>query len=155
MHRPYVVRLSDGSSPGHLADFGQALGRLGINLRGIGGAEWQGAGVVAVLVDDSQNGDLEAFLNREKYDWTFGDGVEIELNDEPGALGNAARRLADRGINIIIVLVSGGRGGRSLVTLGVPDGQGSDAEKALHELTLAHLACEDHHHEAAETAAAV
>jgi hypothetical protein len=58
--------------------------------------------------------------------------VSASLEDRPGTLGAAARRLADRGINIEVILPTGMQGNRISVAFGVDDAAG--AREALGEL---------------------
>lgn len=58
--------------------------------------------------------------------------VAAVLEDRPGTLGEAARRLADRGINVEVVMPTSIQGGRISVAFGVDDPAG--AREALGEL---------------------
>ena len=55
MHKQVSSLLSDGGSPGKLAEYTQIIADKGGNIRSIGGAEWAGTGAVAVLLDDMTN----------------------------------------------------------------------------------------------------
>ena len=90
--------------PGTMADMGEALGNAGINIEGVCGFPCEGAGVLHVLVEDAagaraalEAAGLEVRAERPVL------VVEIEDADRPGALGAAARRAADAGVNVDLV----------------------------------------------------
>jgi len=58
--------------------------------------------------------------------------VSAELDDQPGSLGAAARRLAEKGVNIEALIPTGMQGSRVSVAFGVNDG--AVAREALGEL---------------------
>jgi hypothetical protein len=136
MHKPVLASLStNGMTPGHLAAIGEALGSADINIGAVGGAEWEGNGAVALLLDHRKgedNSEEAARIIRDAgYQAVVIFSVTAELDNAPGALGRAARRLADANINIASILVVGVRGPRALVNFGVAEGDLDAARSAL------------------------
>lgn len=126
--RAFIVKLEN--RPGTLAALGEALGERGINITGLSGTSWDGDGALAVITND----DAGARAVLEDHDLTYRDCeiVSASLEDKPGSLGAAARRLADRGVNIELVMTTGVQGTRITVAIGVDDPAG--AREALGEL---------------------
>jgi hypothetical protein len=117
MHQQLSSLLAAGGSPGQLAKFARQLAERGVNIRAIGGSEWDHQGAVATLIDNDVDGD-------ELTDWLAGQGyptrlihaAEAVLPDEPGSLATAAERIGD--LNILTVLVADTHGGVGLVSFG-------------------------------------
>lgn len=93
--------------PGTLAELGEAAGSAGVNLGGICGFPSEGRAVIHVLVED-------AAAARQAFE---GAGLEVrgeqevlvvDIEDRPGALGEAARKVADAGANIEVVYLATG-----------------------------------------------
>ena len=134
MHKPVLASLStDGRSPGHLAKIGAALGAVDINIAAIGGAEWQGSGAVALLLDHPKGQDnseaAASAIRGAGYEAEVISGVTVELENRAGELGRAAGKLGD--INIASILVVGVRGPRALVSFGVAPADEQAARDAL------------------------
>jgi hypothetical protein len=101
-----TVTLED--RPGELARLGEALGGAGINIEGLCGIGMAGRGVIHVLVED-------AAVARPALE---GAGIAVEAEadalvsvmsaqaDTPGALGMAARAVADAGVNIVAMYLA-------------------------------------------------
>lgn len=93
--------------PGTLADFGEALGRAGINIDGICGFPCEGKGVLHVLVEDAagarsalEEAGIEVTGEREV--------IVVEVEDRPGTLGNMARKFANAGVNVDLGYLASG-----------------------------------------------
>ena len=137
MHRQ-VASLISTSSPGRLAKLGTALGARGINIATTGGAEWKHHGPVTLMIHDDwgaePHNDLGGFADvmaDEGFPWLVFRTIEVELADEPGALGGAAAALGD--INVYAVTLLDGSAGRALVGLGVRPSQVAEAIFRLRE----------------------
>ncbi|NUR05372.1 MAG: ACT domain-containing protein [Nocardioidaceae bacterium] len=97
----YDVTVILDDRPGELARLGEVAGAAGVNLDGFAAFTGEGRGVVHILVDDDR---LEAL--RDALDQAAMGVVEarevfvVSVADEPGALGELARRLADANVNI-------------------------------------------------------
>jgi hypothetical protein len=126
--RAFIVKLEN--RPGALAELGEALGERGINISGVAGTTWDGDGAIALITND----DAGARSVLEDRDLTYRDCevVSAGLEDKPGALGAAARRLADRGVNVEVIMPTGVQGTRITVAFGVDDPAG--AREALGEM---------------------
>jgi hypothetical protein len=97
----YDVTVILDDRPGELARLGEVAGAAGVNIDGFAAFTGEGKGVVHVLVAD------EALETLRKAFSTAGIGVAderevfvVNVANEPGALGETARRLADANVNI-------------------------------------------------------
>ena len=91
-----TVYLED--QPGTLAAMGETLGNAGINMEGMCGFPCEGRGVLHVLVDDAAG----ARSALEGAGIEVGEAREVivmDIEDQPGAFGAIARKIADEGIN--------------------------------------------------------
>src|SRR4029079_11727978 len=127
MHRQ-VASLLSTSSPGRLAKLGTALGARGIDIATTGGAEGKHHGPVTLMIKDDwgaepQNdvGGFAAVMAQEELPWLIFRTIEVELRDEPGALGAAATALDD--INVYAVTVLESEGDKTSIGLGVRPSQ--------------------------------
>ena len=115
--RAFIVKLPN--RPGSLAALGEAFGERGINLSGLSGVSWEADGSIAIITNDDAG--ARALLEERGIEFRDVDVVSASLPDRPGALGRAARALADRGINIDVIMPTGVQGGRISVAIGVSD----------------------------------
>jgi hypothetical protein len=113
--RAFIVRLAN--RPGTLADLGEALGQRGINITGLSGTTWEGEGAIAVITNDDAG--ARAVLEDRGLTYRDCEVVSAGLEDTPGTLGSAARRLADRGVNVELIMTTGVQGKRITVAFGV------------------------------------
>jgi len=100
MAKDLTVILED--RPGTLADLGEALGNAGINIDGMCGFPCEGKGVIHILVEDAAEarralGDVGLEVSSER------DVLLIEAEDRPGTLGEAARKIANSGVNVNLI----------------------------------------------------
>ena len=102
---PTDLTIILSNRPGTIADASQALGNAGINIDGFCGFPCEGVGVFHVLVNDAaaalraaQDAGFEVRDEREV--------VVVDIEDRPGALGELARRIADRGVNVDLVYLA-------------------------------------------------
>ncbi|MGH2957268.1 MAG: ACT domain-containing protein [Solirubrobacterales bacterium] len=96
---PKDLTLIVEDRPGTLADLGEATGRAGINIEGLCAMAGDGRGFIHILVEDA------AAARKALEDAGFGvaderDAVVVDLNDKPGAMGEAVRDLAEAGVSI-------------------------------------------------------
>jgi hypothetical protein len=91
--------------PGTLAALGEALGSADVNVEGVCGVRIEGQGIVHVLVEDAaaarsaiEQAGLQVREEREV--------VVVDVEDRPGALGQAARRIAAAGGNLDLVYLA-------------------------------------------------
>lgn len=98
---PYDVMVILDDSPGELARLGEVSGAAGVNLDGFAAFTGDGRGVVHVLVSDDGLDLLRAALYRAGMPIVDEREVlVVNVSDEPGAMGELARRLAEAGVNI-------------------------------------------------------
>jgi len=115
--RAFIVELAN--RPGSLASVAEALGARGINITGTAGATAGDHGSLALTADDEDG----ARSTLQANGWTFRevDMVVARTDHQPGALGKAARRLADAGVNIETMFVIGADDGKADIAFGVGD----------------------------------
>jgi hypothetical protein len=147
MHRQ-VASLLSTSSPGRLAKLGNALGARGIDIATTGGAEWKHHGPFTLMIKDDwgaepQNdvGGFAEVMAQEEFPWLIFRTIEVEMRDEPGALGAAAAALGD--INIYAVTVLPGQGDKAMIGLGV---RPSQVVEAIRRLRAAGFKVQRRHH---------
>ena len=107
------------NEPGALANMGEALGEMGINMEGICGLPMGNESVVHVLVED----DTTAQWALEKAGFKVQaarDVLVLDINNiagKPGTGGKLARKLGNAGINIDLVYMAE----NNRIVLGVDD----------------------------------
>ena len=119
--------------PGALADLAEAIGQRGINITGIAGSTWDSAGAIALITNDDSG--TRSVLDERGADYRETELVAAAMEDRPGTLGDAARRLADRGVNIEAIVPTGMQGSRVTVAFAVDDV--SAAREALGDMAMA------------------
>jgi len=126
--RAFIVRLEN--RPGSLADVTEALGERGINISAVSGMTWDEGGGLGLITNDEAG--TRSVLDDRGADYREIELVSAELDDQPGSLGAAARRLAQKGVNIEALIPTGMQGPRVSVAFGVKDA--AVAREALGEL---------------------
>jgi len=116
--RAFIIKLEN--RPGALADLGEALGERGVNITGLSGMTWdvEGGGLGLITNDDDAT---RTVLEDRNADYREVELISAAIEDRPGALGAAARRLAARDVNIETVIPTGMQGGRVTIAFGVDD----------------------------------
>jgi hypothetical protein len=98
---PYDVTVILDNQPGELARLGEVAGAAGVNIDGFAAFTGEGKGVVHVLVADDRLDTLrDAFTDAGMPVADAREVFVVSVADEPGALGEMGRRLADAGVNI-------------------------------------------------------
>jgi len=115
--RAFIVNLEN--RPGELASLGEALGERGINISGIAGTAWDSSGAIGLITNDDSG--TRAVLDDKGIAHRDVEIVSAGLEDRPGSLGDAARRLADAGVNVELLMPTGMQGNRITVAFGVSD----------------------------------
>jgi hypothetical protein len=96
-YKDFVLIPDD--EPGVIARIGKALGDAEINIEAISAFTGQGKGLVHILVRNPAA--AQDALDRAGFEVRAArDVLVLDMSDEPGLLGAAAKRLADEGINI-------------------------------------------------------
>ena len=83
---------------GLLADVCEALHGSGVNITSLSAYERDGIG--KFLMVTSNNAEAAKALSRLNADYVEKPVLEIEMSNEPGALEDAARTMAEAGINV-------------------------------------------------------
>jgi hypothetical protein len=124
----FLVEVPD--KPGSLAGLSAALADRGINIAGIAAATCGGTGTIGLITNDEET--TRSVLSGRGDTFRETDLVSATLENKPGTLANATRRLADAGINIDFVTPSGMEGNKLTLALGVDNAE--SARQALGEL---------------------
>ena len=85
---------------GELARLGEALGQAGINVDGMCAVTSAGAGTIHLLVEDAGGARTALAAAGISVDSEHEVLVVEAIEDQPGALGEIARRVADAGVNL-------------------------------------------------------
>lgn len=93
---------------GELARIAEAIAAKNINITAISGATGTSSGNIAVLTADEAG--TRAALQGAGCSFREMEVTEIPLPNVPGSLANAARRLADGGVNIEALVLTGMQG---------------------------------------------
>jgi hypothetical protein len=103
MAKDLTVVLED--RPGTLAALGEAVGAADVNIEAVCGMRVEGQGVVHILVEDAATAraaiEQAGLQVREERDVAV-----VDIDDRPGALGEAARRIAAAGGNLDLVYLA-------------------------------------------------
>jgi hypothetical protein len=126
--RAFIVNLDN--RPGELASLGEALGERGINISAIAATTGDGTGSIGLITNDDAG--TRAVLEDRGISHRDVQVVSAGLEDRPGSLGEAARRLGDAGVNIELLMPTGMQGNRITVAFGVSDADA--ARSALGDL---------------------
>ncbi len=96
------------NQPGTLADMGETLGKMGINMEGICGFPLKNEGIIHILVEDDtttrwalENEGFEVRAVREVLVLDIGN-----IAGKPGTGGKMARKIGKAGINIDLVYLA-------------------------------------------------
>ena len=105
------------SKPGVLANVADALGKAGVNIEGICAVETAGRGKIRLLVSDAAK--AETALKAAKIRCGREEAISVSLENRPGALAEAAQKLAQAKVNIKCVYATTGGAGPVAVILTV------------------------------------
>jgi hypothetical protein len=129
--RAFIIQAEN--RPGELADLAEAIGQRGINITGVAGSTSKSTGAIALITNDDSG--TRSVLDERGANYREADLVAAGMEDRPGTLGAAARRLADRGVNIEAIVPTGMQGGRVTVAFAVDDVNA--AREALGDMAMA------------------
>ena len=103
----FLIALED--RPGTLAECCEAIGEAGINI--IAGAGIASASAAAALVTDDSAG-TAAVLDAIGVSYSTRDLQTVVLQDQPGALGDFTRGLAENAVNLtsLYIMKTDGQG---------------------------------------------
>lgn len=127
----FIIELEN--RPGMLAGLAEAIADKGINIEAIAAASSTDTASVALLTNDEAS--TRSVLDGTGVNYRTAALVNAALEHRPGTLADAARRLADAGVNIEALLATGMDGGRVTLAIAVDDADA--ARSALGELAKA------------------
>lgn len=113
----FIIELEN--RPGMLAGLAEAIAEKGINISNIAGATTTDTGAVALLTNDAEA--TKSVLDASSVTYRSCGLVSASLEDRPGSLAAAARRIADAGVNIDALFATGMEGGRITLAIAVDD----------------------------------
>ena len=113
----FIVELEN--RPGELARLAEAVGQRGINITAIGAVASGSGGGIGLLTND-EAGTREALQAAGITVKEIG-LVSVNLEHRAGTLAEVARKLADAGVNVELILATGMSGSNVSVALGVDD----------------------------------
>jgi hypothetical protein len=111
----FIIELED--RPGTLADIADAIAEKGINIAGVAGATSAGAGAIALVTNDEEG--TRSVLDAAGTRYRQVALATASLEDKPGVLAEAARSLANAGVNIEAIFPTGMDAGKITVAFGV------------------------------------
>jgi hypothetical protein len=117
--KAFVIGLEN--KPGEMARVSAAVAGKGINITTGAGIAWGGSGAVGLLTED-EGGTRDA-LREAGLEFRECDALAVPLENRPGTLAEASRRLADAGVNIEFVAPSEFAGGKTTLVVGVEDAE--------------------------------
>lgn len=127
--RAFIVKLEN--RPGSLAAVTEALGERGANIVGVAGMTWEDHGAVGLITNNDAT--TRALLDERGETYREVELIAAGLEDRPGALGLASRRLADAGVNVEAAMTTSVLGSKMTVAFAVDDA--AAAREALGDLT--------------------
>jgi hypothetical protein len=113
----FIIELED--RPGTLADIADAIAEKGINIAGVAGATGGGGGAIALVTNDEAG--TRSVLDASGSRYRQVALATASLEDKPGMLAEAARKLANAGVNIEAIFPTGMDAGKITVAFGVDD----------------------------------
>jgi hypothetical protein len=91
--------------PGTLASLGESLGKAGVNIDGFCGFPAEGQAIGHLLVEDAAAA-RQALEQAGAKVTGERDVLVVDVKNQAGALGQAARKIADAGVNIDLVYLA-------------------------------------------------
>jgi hypothetical protein len=113
-----VVEAED--RPGMMAALGELLGSTEVNISAAAAFTHDGRGYFHFVLDDADVA-LAALKDGGWHVLEVREVLTVTLDDRPGALGSFARHLADAGINISSLYISGACAGEKELVVAVDD----------------------------------
>jgi len=105
------------SKPGVLANVAGVLGKAGVNIDGLCAVETAGRGKIRLLVSDAAK--AEAAMKAAKIRCGREEAISVSLENRPGALAEAAQKLAQAKVNIKCAYATAGGAGQVTVVFTV------------------------------------
>jgi hypothetical protein len=124
----FIVEAAN--KPGEFARHASAIAQRGINLQNVICLGIGDRGGAAFYSTDEAG--VRSALNEAGIAFREVAAVDAQLEDRPGTVAEAAKRLGDAGVNIELIAPTGMSGGKVTVALGVDDPE--KARTALRDL---------------------
>jgi hypothetical protein len=119
MARVTQLMIQAEHQPGVLASICSELAKKAVNITAVMAAPDQSGGIRIVAAPHPT---ARKVLDDLKLPYREEEALAIRIDDRPGALGKATRKLADKGINVLYAYGSIVKGEeRALIVLGVSD----------------------------------
>lgn len=115
-----IIIKIDEDRPGILADIGEILGRADVNIETLSASDYNGQGVMHLVVDDGEDA-AEALKSSGYKVETVRPVLATTLDDRPGALGRYCRQLTESGVMISAAYVARRAGGETELIVAVDD----------------------------------
>lgn len=110
--------ISAPNKPGELAKICEAIAQKGINITSLTSLGWKEQGAIALTTND-ESGTRSALSGIGQVQEL--ELIPVSLEDRPGTLAAAARKLADAGINIELMLPIAMREGKVTAAFATSD----------------------------------
>ena len=127
----FIVELDN--RPGELARIAAAIAEKGINITNGAGLAIGSSGGFGLTTNDESG--TRSALDAIGCRYREVELISVAVEDRPGALADAARRLADAGVNIEFLAPAGMSGGQMSLAVGVDNAEA--ARSALGEMATA------------------
>jgi len=127
----FIITLDN--RPGALADIADVIAQKGINIAGVAGATEGTSATIAVVTNDEAG--TRSALEGAGARFREVALASAALEDKPGVLADAARGLANAGVNIEAIFPTGMEGGKITIAFGVDNVEA--AKSALGQLSSA------------------
>lgn len=105
--------------PGALAGVAEAVAGRGINITAVAGVGFGGSGAVVLTTDDDAG--TRSALEAGGFRYRSLAVVSVALEHRPGTLAEAARKLADAGVNVEAAFPTGMADGKVMIGFAVAD----------------------------------
>ena len=114
---------------GGLAEVAEAIAERGVNITMLSALTAGGAALLALTTNDEAS--TRVALDHLRWSYREVELLPISVEDIPGALADVARRLADAGVNIELVLPVGAARDGSHMTLALATSDAALAREVL------------------------
>ena len=115
--RAFIVTAED--RPGTVARLTNAIARRGIDLLGFAGVANGQSGLIALIGADDAG--VRAALAELGVRALEAELVTADIENRPGGIAEVAQRLADAGVNLLLIAPGGMNGDRVTVAFGASD----------------------------------
>ena len=106
--------------PGVLAEIGEILGQADVNIETLSASDYNGQGVIHLIVDDGEEAAEVLQANGHKVEIAR-PVLATTLDDRPGELGRYCRKLTESGVMISSAYVAKRSGGETELIVAVDD----------------------------------